>query len=76
MLAMLMPGADRQLLPSEKPVAIQDRRLRQAGLIDSDKLNEVGKEDLAILCKFIYQTPALPVIKAVRSVTRDPGADR
>ena len=57
------------MLPSEKPAAIQDRRLRQAGLVESDRLAEVGKEDLAILCKFIFQTPALPVIKAVRPVS-------
>lgn len=58
-------GADRLLLASERPLAIQDRRLRQAGFIEADHLEQIGKEDLAILCKFIYQTPALPVMDPV-----------
>jgi adenylate cyclase len=56
---------DRQLLPSEKPLAIQDRRLRQTGYTDGEALEELGKEDLLILCKFIYQTPNLPVMNPV-----------
>jgi adenylate cyclase len=58
---------DRQLLPSEKPLAIQDRRLRQAGYTDLERLEELGKEDLFILCKFIHQTPNLPVMNPVRT---------
>lgn len=33
--------------------------------MEADHLEELGKEDLAILCKFIYQTPALPVMDPV-----------
>lgn len=59
-------GQDRQLLPSEKPAAIQFRRLKQAGYSEAhDKLEELGKQNLTMLCRFIYQPPVLPVIDAV-----------
>jgi adenylate cyclase len=54
--------ADRMLLSSEKPLNIQSRRLQQAGFTEAEHIEELGKEDLATLCRFIYQTPALPVI--------------
>lgn len=50
------------LLPSEKPLNIQNRRLQQAGFTEAEHPEELGKEDLGTLCKFIYQNPALPVI--------------
>lgn len=53
------------LLPAEKPLVIQELRLRQAGYTDAEKIEELGKGDLAILCKFIYQTPVLPVMDPV-----------
>jgi adenylate cyclase len=56
---------DRQLLPFEKPLAIQERRLRQSGYTDAEKVDELGKQDLFILCKFIYQTPVLPIMDPV-----------
>lgn len=56
---------DRLLLPSEKPLAIQTRRLLQAGYTEAEGLEEIAKGDLQILCKFIYQTPVLPVMDPV-----------
>lgn len=56
---------DRALALSEKPLAIQTRRLQQAGHSDDEPLHIIGKEDLGILCKFIYQTPVLPVMDPV-----------
>lgn len=50
------------LLSSEKPLNIQSRRLQQAGFTEAEHIEELGKEDLATLCRFMYQTPALPVI--------------
>lgn len=67
--------ADRQLQPSEKPLAIQDRRLRQAGYTDLEKPEDLGLDDLFTLCKFIYQTPNLPVMNPVR-FTAVSSADR
>ncbi|WRT69993.1 uncharacterized protein IL334_006986 [Kwoniella shivajii] len=55
-------GQDRLLLPSEKPLAIQHRRLLQAGFTEAEHPEEIGKDDVAILCRFIYQTPALPIM--------------
>ena len=56
---------DRQLLPYEKPLAIQDRRLRQAGYTEAEHIEELGRDDLFVLCKFMYQTPNLPVMNPV-----------
>jgi adenylate cyclase len=53
------------MLPSERPLAIQERRLRQGGYTDAEKIEELGKRDMFILCKFIYQTPVLPIMDPV-----------
>ncbi|WVQ75607.1 hypothetical protein IAR50_005235 [Cryptococcus sp. DSM 104548] len=55
-------GQDRILSPSEKPIAIQHRKLLQMGHTEQDNLEELGKSDLAILCRFIYQAPILPIM--------------
>ncbi|WVN89993.1 uncharacterized protein L203_105224 [Cryptococcus depauperatus CBS 7841] len=55
-------GQDRMLLPSEKPLVIQHRRLLQVGYTEADHLDALGKNDLALLCRFIYQTPILPTM--------------
>ncbi|KAK8853425.1 hypothetical protein IAR55_004131 [Kwoniella newhampshirensis] len=55
-------GQDRMLLPSERPASIQHRRLVQAGFTDAEHIEDLGKDDLAILCRFIYQTPVLPIM--------------
>jgi adenylate cyclase len=56
---------DRMLQGSERPIAIQSRRLLQAGFTEAEEIENLGKEDLAILCKFIYQTPVLPIMDPV-----------
>ncbi|KAJ9123206.1 hypothetical protein QFC22_001399 [Naganishia vaughanmartiniae] len=55
-------GQERLLLPSEKPLAIQLRRILQAGYTDADKITGMGRENLAMLCRFVYQPPVLPKI--------------
>lgn len=62
---------DRQLLPSEKPLTIQDRRLRQAGYTEAENLEDLGKEDLFVLFKLIFQTPNLPVMNPEEESTYD-----
>jgi len=52
-------------MPHEKPLAIQLRRLLQAGYNDADRVDEMGRENLAMLCRFIYQPPILPIIDPV-----------
>lgn len=53
------------LLPSEKPLTIQHRRLLQLGYTEADHLDELGKNDMAMLCRFIYQAPILPTMDPV-----------
>ncbi|WVQ83638.1 hypothetical protein IAT38_005780 [Cryptococcus sp. DSM 104549] len=55
-------GQDRMLLPSERPLSIQHRRLLQMGYTEADHLEEIGKSDMGVLCRFIYQTPLLPTM--------------
>ncbi len=38
----------------------------QAGYNESDNLEELGRENFAMLYRFIYQPPVLPVIDPVR----------
>lgn len=52
-------------MPSEKPLAIQLRRILQAGYTDADRITEMGRENLAMLCRFVYQPPVLPRIDPV-----------
>lgn len=56
---------DRPLDAREKPALIQRRRLIQAGYEAIDGLDELGKEDMSMLCKFIFRLPQLPGIVAV-----------
>lgn len=44
----------RILGPGERPVVIQKRLLEQAGYEDSDKLEDVGREDNSYLCRFLF----------------------
>jgi len=57
-------------MPHEKPLAIQLRRLLQAGYNDADRVDEMGRENLAMLCRFIYQPPILPIIDPVSTPRR------
>lgn len=50
---------DRPLDPREKPALIQKRRLIQAGYDETDKIEVMGKDDLGMLCKFIYRLPKM-----------------
>lgn len=58
-------------MPSEKPLAIQLRRILQAGYTDADRIIEMGRENLAMLCRFVYQPPVLPRIDPVSSSPTD-----
>lgn len=44
----------RQLAPSERPVAIQKRLLEQAGYTGKDRIEEIGREDNSYLCRFTF----------------------
>jgi adenylate cyclase len=57
---------ERPLDAREKPALIQKRRLMQAGFEESDHLEEMGMEDLSMLCTFVYRLPKLPSVDSVR----------
>lgn len=44
----------RQLGPSERPIAIQKRLLEQAGYQKNDRIEEIGREDNSYLCRFTF----------------------
>ena len=44
----------RQLAPSERPIAIQKRLLEQAGYQKNDRIEEIGREDNSYLCRFTF----------------------
>ena len=44
----------RILKPTERPIAIQKRLLEQAGYTESDRVDEIGREDNSYLCRFTF----------------------
>ena len=55
-------GTDRPLAPSERPVRIFRRRLIQAGYTDADGLDELGRQDLSFLLRFVYRADRAPTL--------------
>ncbi|KAK3077897.1 hypothetical protein LTS18_008973, partial [Coniosporium uncinatum] len=69
-LIMRKHDTSRQLDPSERPLVIQKRLLQQAGYSESDRLEDVGREDNSYLCHFTF----LPAkMSGYSSLERDPG---
>jgi hypothetical protein len=69
------------LAQTEKPAAILQRRLQQAGYDLSDELDTTGQDELTFLIKFVYKSillgPAVRVFLAnttpdTSSLTRSP----
>ncbi|KAF2801950.1 PP2C-domain-containing protein [Mytilinidion resinicola] len=60
----------RQLDPQERPLFIQKRLLEQAGYCETDRLEEVGREDNSYLCRFTF-VPAK--MSGYSSLEKDPG---
>lgn len=48
-------GSERPLGEFEKPAMLQRRRLEQAGYTEDDSLDQLGREDLSFLLKFVYR---------------------
>lgn len=51
--------AERVLAQTEKPAEIVRRRLEQAGYDLADGIDQMAKEDLTYLFKFVYKSQAL-----------------
>ena len=56
---------ERAMGSSEKPLMLQKRRLEQLGFTDNDHLDELGKEDLSFICRFIYRIATVTYYEAV-----------
>lgn len=63
-LYMRANGLERVMAPNEKPLQWQDRKFRAAGYDpDSDRLEDLGREDHSYLCKFILKPEVVPVVR-------------
>ena len=60
----------RHLAPGERPIAIQKRLLEQAGYLDIDHIEEIGREDNGYLCRFTFVPTKL---SGFYSLEKDPG---
>ncbi|KAK7712907.1 hypothetical protein SLS57_007651 [Botryosphaeria dothidea] len=69
-IIMRKHDTSRQLEPNERPLVIQKRLLEQAGYSESDRLEDVGREDNSYLCRFTF----LPAkMSGYSSLEKDPG---
>ncbi|PWN50986.1 hypothetical protein IE53DRAFT_368439 [Violaceomyces palustris] len=53
-------GSERPLGNTEKPAWLQRRRLEQAGYNELDSLEEIGRDDLSYLLRFVYRPDSVP----------------
>jgi adenylate cyclase len=72
-IVMKKHDLQRILGAGERPVVIQKRLLEQAGYEESDKIEDVGREDNSYLCRFSF-VPARE--SGYASVTNDPGVNK
>ncbi len=53
-IVMRKHDLQRILESGERPIAIQKRLLEQAGYMEADRLDEIGREDNSYLCRFTF----------------------
>ncbi|KAN0064637.1 cysteinyl-tRNA synthetase [Thecaphora frezii] len=53
-------GSERPLGGSDKPAQLQRRRLLQAGYTEADGLEEMGRDDLSYLLRFVFRPDSVP----------------
>ncbi|KAF2147426.1 uncharacterized protein K452DRAFT_304267 [Aplosporella prunicola CBS 121167] len=69
-IVMRKHDTSRQLEPAERPLLIQKALLEQAGYMESDRIEDVGREDNSYLCRFTF----LPAkMSGYSSLEKDPG---
>ncbi|KAI9823568.1 MAG: cysteinyl-tRNA synthetase [Thelocarpon impressellum] len=69
-IVMRKHDLQRVLDAGERPVAIQKRLLEQAGYTETDRIDEIGREDNSYLCRFTF-VPAR--LSTYYSLEKDPG---
>jgi adenylate cyclase len=69
-IVMRKHDTSRQLEQNERPLVMQKRLLEQAGYLESDRVEDVGREDNSYLCRFTF----LPAkMTGYSSLEKDPG---
>lgn len=53
-IVMKKHDLQRVLSSGERPIAIQKRLLEQAGYTETDRIDEIGREDNSYLCRFTF----------------------
>ncbi|CBQ72433.1 Adenylate cyclase [Sporisorium reilianum SRZ2] len=53
-------GSERPLGISDKPAQLQRRRLLQAGYTENDGLEDIGRDDLSYLLRFVFRPDSVP----------------
>ena len=53
-------GSERPLGSSDKPAQLQRRRLIQAGYTEADGLEDLGRDDLSYLLRFVFRPDSVP----------------
>ncbi|CDW99679.1 hypothetical protein [Sporisorium scitamineum] len=53
-------GSERPLGISDKPSQLQRRRLLQAGYTENDGLEDIGRDDLSYLLRFVFRPDSVP----------------
>ncbi|KAI7649114.1 adenylate cyclase protein, partial [Hortaea werneckii] len=72
-IVMRKQDASRQLEPGERPLVMQKKLLEMAGYKESDRLEDLGREDHGYLCRFTF----LPAkMSGYSSLERDPGFNK
>ncbi|KAF2101621.1 PP2C-domain-containing protein [Rhizodiscina lignyota] len=72
-ILMRKHDTSRQLEPQERPLLIQKQLLMQAGYTDSDRIEDIGREDNSYLCRFTF----LPAkMTGYASFEKDPGFNK
>ncbi|KIW05758.1 hypothetical protein, variant [Verruconis gallopava] len=69
-IVMRKHDTSRQLGPNERPLVLQKRLLEQAGYQESDRIEDVGREDNSYLCRFTFLPSKMT---GYSSLDRDPG---
>ncbi|UZJ52491.1 hypothetical protein CBS101457_001811 [Exobasidium rhododendri] len=57
-------GSERPLGELEKPAILQRRRFEQAGYIAADGLDELGREDMSYLLKFVFRPDSVTKLES------------
>ncbi len=70
-IVMRKRDTSRQLEPGERPLVIQKRLLEQAGYVESDRIEDIGRCDNTYLCRFTFLPARLSGYSSLVSMSFD-----